>query len=112
MIKNVLIMYVKQAPRFALEISVRRARAGSIIIIMFLVMQVQVPLILQQASVLKSNLKTFYMNWLFIQLLTFFTSIYSFTINNTDGNVINFTDFQNKKILLVNIATGSERAGQ
>ncbi|MDB5199281.1 MAG: glutathione peroxidase [Chitinophagaceae bacterium] len=38
-------------------------------------------------------------------------SIYSFVIG-TGNSSINFNDFQNKKILLVNIATGSPRANQ
>lgn len=52
---------------------------------------------------------------LYSLLLTGFlfqTSIYSFVINGANGTSIDFDDFHNKKILLVNIATGSDRVGQ
>lgn len=40
------------------------------------------------------------------------TSIYSFNISRTDGGSINFSTFEGKKILLVNIATGSDKVSQ
>lgn len=51
-----------------------------------------------------------------INLLLFFslnlTSIYSFNINTLNQDTIHFNDYQGKKILLVNIASGSEYASQ
>ncbi len=40
------------------------------------------------------------------------TSIYSFNINTLNQDTIHFNDYQGKKILLVNIASGSEYASQ
>lgn len=40
------------------------------------------------------------------------TSIYSFNISSADGGNINFSTFEGKKILLVNIATGSDKVSQ
>lgn len=40
------------------------------------------------------------------------TSIYTLSVTSASGSVINFSDFQGKKILVVNIATGSPRTGQ
>lgn len=40
------------------------------------------------------------------------TSIYSYKVPGIDGNMIDFNDFRNKKILLVNIATQSSYATQ
>ena len=42
----------------------------------------------------------------------FTTSIYSYTVQSIDGSTINFEDFHGKKIMLVNIATGSPKASQ
>lgn len=39
-------------------------------------------------------------------------SIYSFVVGGANGSGIDFDNFRNKKILLVNIATNSPRAGQ
>ncbi|MEO7210706.1 MAG: hypothetical protein ABIY35_07165 [Chitinophagaceae bacterium] len=51
-----------------------------------------------------------------INLLLFFslnmTSIYSFNINTLNQDTIHLNDYQGKKILLVNIASGSEYASQ
>ncbi|MEI9806772.1 MAG: hypothetical protein WDO16_02200 [Bacteroidota bacterium] len=38
--------------------------------------------------------------------------MYNFVIPGAGGQSINFNDFRNKKILLVNIATGSDRVAQ
>ncbi len=40
------------------------------------------------------------------------TSIYSFSITNTEGTTIPLSQYEGKKIMLVNIATGSERVSQ
>jgi glutathione peroxidase len=40
------------------------------------------------------------------------TSIYTISVPSIDGGTINFNNYQNKKILLVNIATGSQLADQ
>jgi glutathione peroxidase len=40
------------------------------------------------------------------------TSIYSIPVTGADNTAINLTDFQAKKILIVNIATGSDRVSQ
>ncbi len=48
-------------------------------------------------------------------LLTSFvvtTSIYTLQFADTDGNVVNMSSYQNKKILLVNIATNGARVNQ
>jgi glutathione peroxidase len=50
--------------------------------------------------------------FLFLALYGPPTSIYSFEINAADSNTINFNDFRDKKILLVNIATGSDKVDQ
>jgi glutathione peroxidase len=42
----------------------------------------------------------------------YLTSIYSFIVTGINGNQIDFNDFRDKKILIVNIATGSPRVGQ
>ncbi len=53
------------------------------------------------------------MNSLFIGILSFFlTSIYSMQFTDVDGNQVNMSSYQNKKILLVNIASGSPKAAQ
>lgn len=40
------------------------------------------------------------------------SSIYNVSINDTDGHTISLSEYRGKKILLVNIATGSERVSQ
>jgi glutathione peroxidase len=40
------------------------------------------------------------------------TSFYDFSINDIDGNTINFSQFQGKKVLIVNTASGSTYASQ
>jgi glutathione peroxidase len=40
------------------------------------------------------------------------SSIYSYQFTDTDGNTVNMSAYQGKKILLVNIATGSSRVSQ
>jgi glutathione peroxidase len=45
-------------------------------------------------------------------IILFQTSIYTHTVTGINGNEIDFSDFQGKKILLVNIATNSPRASQ
>src|SRR5689334_4918083 len=40
------------------------------------------------------------------------TSIYSVHFNNIDGNDQSFSSYEGKKILIVNIATGSQRVNQ
>ena len=52
----------------------------------------------------------FNLSTIFSSLLTI--SIYSLTITTAGGNTISLSQFQGKKILLVNIATNSPRAGQ
>lgn len=42
----------------------------------------------------------------------FLTSIYSLQFTDVDGNQVNMSSYQNKKILLVNIATGSSKVSQ
>jgi glutathione peroxidase len=42
----------------------------------------------------------------------YITNIYSLQYTDIDGNQINMSNYQNKKILLVNIATGSEKVSQ
>jgi glutathione peroxidase len=50
---------------------------------------------------------------LFFKMLpVFVTSIYSLHFTDIDGNQINMSGYQNKKILLVNIATNSPRISQ
>jgi glutathione peroxidase len=44
--------------------------------------------------------------------LLYNTSIYSISISGVDNNVIHFNAYKGKKIMLVNIATGSERVSQ
>lgn len=51
-------------------------------------------------------------NFLLYSSIFLINSIYSFQINSASGDQINFNDFRNKKILLVNIATGSEDVNQ
>jgi glutathione peroxidase len=41
-----------------------------------------------------------------------FDGIYDFQLADIDGNTINLSDFQGKKILIVNTATDSDYAGQ
>lgn len=48
----------------------------------------------------------------FTVLVSLNTSIYSYTITNVDGSEVSLNTFQNKKILFVNIATGSALASQ
>lgn len=40
------------------------------------------------------------------------TSIYTFSVTNTEGTNISLSQYEGKKIMLVNIATGSERVTQ
>lgn len=40
------------------------------------------------------------------------TSIYTLSVNKIDGSVINISSYEHKKILLVNIATGSQYSNQ
>jgi glutathione peroxidase len=40
------------------------------------------------------------------------TSIYTLSFTDADGNTVNMSSYQNKKILLVNIATNSPRVAQ
>lgn len=47
-----------------------------------------------------------------IALTIFTTSIYTFQFTDAAGNAIQMNDYRGKKILLVNIATGSNRVGQ
>lgn len=49
---------------------------------------------------------------LLISSLVFITSIYSFSYTDIDGQNHNFSNFQGKRILIVNIATGSDKIGQ
>ena len=49
---------------------------------------------------------------LLMLLLTGPGPIYSLTFQDSQGNLVHFSDFRGKKILLVNTATGSSRAGQ
>lgn len=44
--------------------------------------------------------------------LAFTTSIYSLEFQDVDGNTVSMNQFQGKKILLVNIATGSSKVNQ
>jgi glutathione peroxidase len=48
----------------------------------------------------------------FLTTALYLVSIYNFQITDVDNNTINFSDFQGKKILLVNIATGSTNVAQ
>lgn len=48
----------------------------------------------------------------FAILFSLNSSIYSYTISDVDGNEISLDSFQHKKILFVNIATGSTYASQ
>lgn len=48
----------------------------------------------------------------FVTMMSFVTSIYSLHFNDIDGNQVNLSTYQNKKILIVNIATGSPRVNQ
>lgn len=43
---------------------------------------------------------------IFVSVILLNTSIYSFTVSDTQGGSIQFGNFANKKILIVNIATG------
>lgn len=45
-------------------------------------------------------------------LSTWLTNFYDLQFTDTDGNTVNMSSYQNKKILLVNIATGSPKVGQ
>lgn len=49
---------------------------------------------------------------LLISSLVFITSIYSLQYTDIDGQTQSCSAFQGKKILVVNIATGSDKAGQ
>ena len=49
---------------------------------------------------------------MFLTSLVLYTSIYSLSFTDTDGSTVNMSSFQNKKILIVNIATNSPRVGQ
>lgn len=50
--------------------------------------------------------------FMFLPSLVLYTSIYSLSFTDTDGSTVNMSSFQNKKILIVNIATNSPRVGQ
>ncbi|MCX6319482.1 MAG: glutathione peroxidase [Bacteroidetes bacterium] len=52
------------------------------------------------------------MNALLMSLAVFVTSIYNLQFTDTDGNTVQMSNYQNKKILLVNIATGSQKVSQ
>ncbi len=53
------------------------------------------------------------MSTIFLSIVSlFFTSIYSLQLQDTNGNTIQLSSFQGKKILLVNIATGSSKVNQ
>jgi glutathione peroxidase len=61
----------------------------------------------------KTNNMTKYISAGFIGLCTYLVSIYSFQFNSINGNsVINMNNYQGKKILLVNTASGSEYTNQ
>lgn len=49
---------------------------------------------------------------LIISSLILYTSIYSLSFTDIDGNTVNMSSYQNKKIMLVNIASNSSRVGQ
>lgn len=49
---------------------------------------------------------------LFLAIAAHLGSIYDFQVTDVDNNTINFSNFQGKKILLVNIATGSTNVSQ
>ena len=49
---------------------------------------------------------------LILSFLFFTTSIYTFKVSSVTGSQIDFNDFRGKKILIVNIASGSRYAGQ
>ena len=49
---------------------------------------------------------------MFLPSLVLYTSIYTLSFTDTDGSTVNMSSFQNKKILIVNIATNSPRVGQ
>jgi glutathione peroxidase len=49
---------------------------------------------------------------LLFSLLFLSTSIYTLQFTDVDGNQVSMSNYQNKKILLVNIATGSPRVSQ
>lgn len=49
---------------------------------------------------------------LLITSLALTTSIYTLQFTDVDGNTVSMANYQNKKILLVNIATNSSRVGQ
>ena len=51
-------------------------------------------------------------SYLLIHLLCFQVSIYNYQVNGCDGNTLDFSLFQGKKILIVNIATNSPRVTQ
>lgn len=50
--------------------------------------------------------------WLYITHLLLFTSIYEHTVPGLSGETIRLSDYKSKKILIVNIATGSRFASQ
>lgn len=48
----------------------------------------------------------------FLATATYLTSVYSFQVTDIDNNTINLSNYQGKKILFVNIATGSSQVSQ
>ncbi len=53
------------------------------------------------------NMLTILMSWLIAT-----TSIYSLQFQNVDGGTVNMSQYEGKKILIVNIATGSSKVDQ
>lgn len=52
------------------------------------------------------------MSYLFVSILIAISNIYSIQFSNIDGNNFSMSSCQNKKILIVNIASSSPHAGQ
>lgn len=55
------------------------------------------------------------MNWIILQLISFFTlttNFYTLSIKSADGALVSCNSFQGRKVLIVNIATGSGRVSQ
>ena len=52
------------------------------------------------------------MNMIIIAILSFLTSIYTLQFTDVDGNAVSMSSYQNKEILVVNIATGSPKVSQ
>ena len=52
------------------------------------------------------------LNLFFLIVHFIYSSIYSLSINDAGGNPISLSTYQGKKILVVNIATGSDRVSQ